>query len=78
MKNKNKAIMVEFINDNNDWVWYSVYKNCTAKQALESYWYENCSEEVKPEFIENKDGLYLKDTDARAYEIDIIDFKNKK
>ena len=66
-----KATMVEFLNDNNRWVWYRVSISKSPKQAIKDY----LKEHYKPKDIKwkiEKVGIeYYYDDIVRAYRIDI-------
>lgn len=85
MKNENnRAVMVEYIDDCNNWSWYGVYINTTPEDAIKAYLKE--SAEIEPEkvtFIEGGDEGYTYPSeevsiDVRAQWIDLIDIKDNK
>jgi hypothetical protein len=64
----NKVIMVEHIDDNNNWAWYAVIKGTTPKKAIEWYLSEQGLED---NVIQQKDGWYSEEENVRAYEISL-------
>lgn len=68
-----KAIMVEFVNDQNEWAWYGVYVNGTEEDALRSY-AEGQGIDLDQGITQQKSVFYLGE-DARSYAIDLIDLK---
>lgn len=65
---KSKLVMVEFINDNNCWTWYGVYKNITPQEAIKEYCYLNGLKSGRIKW--DTDAFYCNE-DVRAYEIEL-------
>lgn len=64
-----KITIVEHINDNNEWVWYDIYKNsaCAPEQAVKDY-LEDMGLNLEQEIKTDKDGMvYATEDDVRAY-----------
>lgn len=73
-----KVVMVEFIDNNNEWAWCDVIRNTTPRQAILDHISDNVDElPENPTFIEEGDFggnpmVYCKEyEDVRAYYITI-------
>ena len=72
-----KLIMVEYMNDNGEWVWYAVYDNATPQEAIKEYCKEHSLKSGK---IKDENNTFYCDEDVRAYEVEVwhLEKENKK
>ena len=74
-----RVVMLEFINDLNEWSWYSITRNDTPRRAIKRYLkeYGLDDEIIRTEkdpdlcIVGKNEVLYAENTDIRAYYIDI-------
>ena len=64
----NKHTMCEYLNENNEWTYFAVYKNTTNEQVLQKYAKDHGFEEEDIQIVSNGGESYLND-EVRAYSI---------
>lgn len=74
---ENQYVLVEMINDSNDWAYYGIYADCTPEEAIQHVAREHGEEtgEIK---ADSYDGyFYAEDADFRAMVIEIESLKKQ-
>lgn len=75
MTKQKRAVMLEFIDDSNNWAWYSVLITKTPRQAIISYLIDcgYIDDEKETKIKQDTDGIWYdeKNEDIRAYYINL-------